>query len=326
MKRSKNIFFTICILIILINISCNKEKVKWKEGKAKRISKNYNIYENPYGNIFICGEESITNEVDRKVVNIIKEKLIPDREIVDLIVLLNKDKPDNRDYWFISKDKRGRIYHTSMERKGWFDKEGNPLPTKKLIDKYYIKERLEKLVNKEIETNIDIIRYYRILRSHPIATISTNLYLLTQYKIKDLPKIEVPIYIRKVSNKPNTNIFIATIGYDHGGEFPIFRKANFYVYEIIDGKAKKVYEDLRCGAEELKNVIIERYKKSGLIVYVFSSHIWVRSVYYLPSSKEVEILTRYDWLRYGRQYTDIKKCKRYGISKKMVWKAFPRKR
>ena len=156
--------------------------------------------------------------------------------------------------------------------------------------------------------------------------VATNISILTQYKIKDLPDIEVPIYITKVSNRPNTNIFIATIGYDHGGEFVPDIKANFYVYEIIKGKAKKVYEDLRCGAEELKNVIIERYKKSGLIVYVFSSHIWVRSVYYLPSSKEVEILTRYDWLRYGRQYTDIKKCKRYGISKKMVWKAFPRKR
>jgi len=293
MKKSKNIFFTICILITLINIGCNKGKVKWKEGKAKRISKNYNIYESPYGNIFICGEESITNEVDRKVVNIIKEKLIPDREIVDLIVLLDKDKPDDRDYWFISMDKSGRIYHTSMERKGWFDKEGNPLPTKKLIDKYYIKERLEKLANKEIETNIDIIRYYRILRAPPIAKISTNLYLLTQYKIKDLPKIEVPIYITKVSNRPNTNIFIATIGYDHGGEFVPDIKANFYVYEIIKGKAKKVYEDLRCGGDTiLKNgLIVREIKNNKLIIYLFTkyNHAYDVKAFVAVNSHRIEI-------------------------------------
>ena len=121
--------------------------------------------------------------------------------------------------------------------------------------------------------------------------VATNISILTQYKIKDLPKIEVPIYIRKVSNKPNTNIFVATIGYDHGGEFPIFRKANFYVYEIIDGKAKKVYEDLRCGDGLLKNGLnIEHDKKERVVVYLFVElgNTWDIIKYILKSSKKVK--------------------------------------
>ena len=307
MKDLRKIYFifTIYIIAIFINISCNKEGRKLEENiKSKRISKNYEIYESPYGNIYICGEDSITNKVDKRIVNVIKNKLITERRLIDLVVLIKKDKPNCREYWFISIDRNGKVYRDMISRKEWFNKEGIVLSTEKIIDKWYRKERLEKIKNRDIETNIDIIKYYRINRDRPIGSIASNLYLLSKYRIEDLPKVEVPMYIIKVSSKPNTNILVATIGYDKGGEFVPDIKANLYVYEIMNGKAKKVYEDLRCGSGLLKNgLVIKRYKDK-LIIYLFIKRGNAESVrfYIMKNSNKIKNIKWNDIKDIGKEY------------------------
>ncbi|RKY38290.1 MAG: hypothetical protein DRP75_04780 [Candidatus Omnitrophota bacterium] len=101
-----------------------------------------------------------------------------------------------------------------------------------------------------------------------------------------------------------------------GGEFLSRIKANFYVYEVENGKAKRVYEDLRCGDGLLKNgLIIKIGEDKKLLIYLFikTGEADTCLVYLMKDSNTIRRLRWEEIKRRGKEYNPDLMYKEYHI-------------